>query len=177
MEKWQARSFNFLVLGVRLEEFSTPAIVAENKIIINISWNIIYSLIWQILKMSAYLILNTGYLFTIYEDLISITRVSANYIKYFIKCNQIYTMYLLISYRKDDGVLRKMNSEKVKVIVFRFMVFSATFNNISVISWLSVLLVEETIVPGENYRPVANHWQISSHNGLEFIIELQSNLP
>ena len=26
-------------------------------------------------------------------------------------------MYLLISYRKDDGVLRKMNSEKVKVIV------------------------------------------------------------
>ena len=82
-----------------------------------ISWNIIYSLIWQILKMSAYLILNTGYLFTIYEDLISITRVSANYIKYFIKCNQIYTMYLLISYRKDDGVLRKMNSEKVKVIV------------------------------------------------------------
>jgi hypothetical protein len=67
--------------------------------------------------MSAYLILNTGYLFTIYEDLISITRVSANYIKYFIKCNQIYTMYLLISYRKDDGVLRKMNSEKVKVIV------------------------------------------------------------
>ena len=117
MKKWQARSFNFLVLGVRLEEFSTPAIVAENKIILNISWNIIYSLIWQILKMSAYLILNTGYLFTIYEDLISITRVSANYIKYFIKCNQIYTMYLLISYRKDDGVLRKMNSEKVKVIV------------------------------------------------------------
>jgi len=28
-----------------------------------------------------------------------------------------------------------------------FMVFSATFNNISVISWRSVLLVEETGVP------------------------------
>jgi hypothetical protein len=29
------------------------------------------------------------------------------------------------------------------------MVFNATFNNISVISWLSVLLVEETGVPGQ----------------------------
>ena len=29
------------------------------------------------------------------------------------------------------------------------MVFNATFNNISVILWLSVLLVEETVVPGE----------------------------
>ena len=38
-----------------------------------------------------------------------------------------------------------------------FMVFKATFNNISVISWPSVLLVEETRVPGENYRPVASH--------------------
>jgi hypothetical protein len=30
------------------------------------------------------------------------------------------------------------------------LVFEATFNNISVVSWLSVLLVEETGVPGEN---------------------------
>jgi hypothetical protein len=30
------------------------------------------------------------------------------------------------------------------------MVFNATFNNISVIPWLSVLLVDETRVPGEN---------------------------
>ena len=29
------------------------------------------------------------------------------------------------------------------------MVFNATFNNISVISWQSVLLVEENGVPGE----------------------------
>jgi hypothetical protein len=32
-----------------------------------------------------------------------------------------------------------------------FMVFNATFNNISVILWPSVLLVEETGVPGENH--------------------------
>jgi hypothetical protein len=30
------------------------------------------------------------------------------------------------------------------VLLFGFMVFNATFNNISVISWRSVLLVEET---------------------------------
>jgi hypothetical protein len=44
------------------------------------------------------------------------------------------------------------------------MVFNATFNNISVISWWSVLLVEETWVPGENHRPVASHWQTLSHD-------------
>jgi len=37
-----------------------------------------------------------------------------------------------------------------------FMVLNATFNNISVISWRSVLLVEETGVPEENHRPVVN---------------------
>jgi hypothetical protein len=31
------------------------------------------------------------------------------------------------------------------------MVFNATFNNISAILWRSVLLVEETGVPGENH--------------------------
>jgi hypothetical protein len=39
----------------------------------------------------------------------------------------------------------------------RVMVFNATFNNISVISWWSVLLVEETGVPGENHQPAASH--------------------
>jgi hypothetical protein len=46
-----------------------------------------------------------------------------------------------------------------KILIFihirvriRVMVFKATFNNISVISWKSVLLVEETAVPGENHR-------------------------
>jgi len=44
------------------------------------------------------------------------------------------------------------------------MVFNATFNNISAISWRLVLLVEETVVPGENHRPVASDWQTLSHN-------------
>jgi len=38
-----------------------------------------------------------------------------------------------------------------------FMVCNVTFNNILVISWRSVLLMEETGVPGENHRPVASH--------------------
>ena len=35
--------------------------------------------------------------------------------------------------------------------------FNTTFNNISVISWRSVLLVDETGVPEEDYHPVASH--------------------
>ena len=31
------------------------------------------------------------------------------------------------------------------------MMFNAAFSNISVISWPSVLLVEETVVPGEKH--------------------------
>jgi hypothetical protein len=45
-----------------------------------------------------------------------------------------------------------------------FMVFNATFNNISVISWQSFLFEEETGVPEENHRPAASHWQTLSHN-------------
>ena len=37
--------------------------------------------------------------------------------------------------------------------------FKATFNNISVISWRSVLLVEETEGLRENHWPVASHLQ------------------
>jgi hypothetical protein len=35
----------------------------------------------------------------------------------------------------------------VQLVIGSFMVFNGTFNNISVISWRSVLLVEETGVP------------------------------
>ena len=40
------------------------------------------------------------------------------------------------------------------------MVFNATFNNISAISWRSVLVVEETGVPRENHHSFASN----SHN-------------
>ena len=44
------------------------------------------------------------------------------------------------------------------------MVFHDPFNTISVISWRSILLVNETGVPGENHRPVASYRQTLSHN-------------
>jgi hypothetical protein len=50
------------------------------------------------------------------------------------------------------------------------MVFNAAFNNISVILWRSVLLVEETEEPGENHRPVTSHWQIWSHNVVDLAL-------
>jgi hypothetical protein len=47
-----------------------------------------------------------------------------------------------------------------------YMVINATFNNISVISWRSVLLVEETGGPGENPRLVVSLRQTLSHNAV-----------
>jgi hypothetical protein len=41
------------------------------------------------------------------------------------------------------------------------MVLNTTINNISVISWQSVLLVEESRVPRENHRPVASYLAMS----------------
>ena len=53
---------------------------------------------------------------------------------------------------------------QLKIKRVRVRVFNTTSNNISVISWWSVLLVEETRVPGENHGYVASHWQTLSHN-------------
>jgi hypothetical protein len=39
------------------------------------------------------------------------------------------------------------------------MVFNATFNNIPAITWQSVLLVEETGVPGEILQPTITNFQ------------------
>jgi len=44
------------------------------------------------------------------------------------------------------------------------LVHNTTFNNISVISWRSVLLVEETRVPGENHLSRTCQWQTLLHN-------------
>ena len=46
------------------------------------------------------------------------------------------------------------------------MVFDATFNNISAVSWRFVLWVEKTGVPGQNHRPVASYVQTVSLNVL-----------
>jgi hypothetical protein len=42
------------------------------------------------------------------------------------------------------------------------MVLNVTFNNISVTSWRSILLVEETGGPGENHQPVTSQISVYS---------------
>ena len=44
------------------------------------------------------------------------------------------------------------------------MMVNATFNNISAISWRTVLLVDEAGEPGHNHRSVASHCQTLSRN-------------
>jgi hypothetical protein len=43
------------------------------------------------------------------------------------------------------------------VMELRVILFNATFTNISVTSWRSVVLVEKTGVPRENHRSAASH--------------------
>jgi hypothetical protein len=57
---------------------------------------------------------------------------------------------------EDRRTMSKRKGTSYMFVFICLMVFNATFNNISVISSWSVLLVEETGVPGENHRPVAS---------------------
>jgi hypothetical protein len=56
--------------------------------------------------------------------------------------------------RLGSRILKKYTCKSIHIEVF-----NATFNNISVLSWHSILLVEET---GENHQPAASHWQTLS---------------
>ena len=60
------------------------------------------------------------------------------------------TTLKLVSLDSDPPYYSAVNP----MVTVKVMVFNATFNNISVISWLSVLLAEES---GEYPRPVASH--------------------
>ena len=53
---------------------------------------------------------------------------------------------------------------------FMFMVFNTNFNNISVVTWRSVLFVEKTGGPEENHRLIASHWQTFSNNVVHFVL-------
>ena len=50
------------------------------------------------------------------------------------------------------NILSFFNCSLCKLLRVWVMVFIGTFNNISVISWRSVLLVDETKEPGENHN-------------------------
>jgi hypothetical protein len=78
-------------------------------------------------------------------------------------------LFLLLFYLQQAN-LHSPTIMKLRQV--RVMVFNATFNNISAISWWSVLLVKEHGVPGVNQRPVASHWQTLSHNAVSSIAHL-----
>ena len=75
----------------------------------------------------------------------------------------LYNMLALVGSR-NKPFWSTCCSSHYMILVLGFMVFNATFNNISVKSWRSVLSVEESGGPGENHRPVPSHWQTLSHN-------------
>ena len=82
-------------------------------------------------------------------------------------CSQYVLFLILYSFVPSQVIImgeKKKNGTRVIKNFDWFMVFNATFNNISVISWQSVLLVEETRVPGESHWPVVSQWQTWSHN-------------
>jgi hypothetical protein len=60
--------------------------------------------------------------------------------------------------------IAKLNNQLSQERGFGYRALNITFNNISVISWRSVLLVEETGAHEQNHRPATSHRQILSHN-------------
>ena len=62
-----------------------------------------------------------------------------------------------LSEDRKDSCLQRFKEITIFCLFVCLMVFNATINIISVISWQSVLLVEETRVPKENHRHVASH--------------------
>jgi hypothetical protein len=66
-----------------------------------------------------------------------------------------------INFKISESVLRNSLTEQIQLILFKIMASNGTFNNISAISWRSVLLVGKT---GEKYRPTASHCKTLSHS-------------
>jgi len=78
--------------------------------------------------------------------------------------DELYLMEKTLSQKRQNLLQSVLWMHFLVGIRVRMMVSNTAFHNISLISWRSVLLVEETGVPVENNRPVASHWQILSHN-------------
>jgi hypothetical protein len=70
---------------------------------------------------------------------------------------ELPTMHMQI-HKNHNKLKDRQNSQfidygLVSIVSVIVMVFNATFSNITIISWRSVLLVEETGITGENHRP------------------------
>jgi hypothetical protein len=76
----------------------------------------------------------------------------------------IFVGFVLLSFKWFNNNLLETIFAITEIDCLWYVVFNATLNNISVISWQSALLVEEIGVPVENHRPVASNWQALSCN-------------
>ena len=100
------------------------------------------------------------YCFVKNDLFIILYRLLRTYSSITCRINKIIQITIALIYMYMHSNRLNNNDFSYFILWFRFMVFNATFNNISIISWRSVLFVKET---GENQRPVASHWQILSH--------------
>ena len=94
-------------------------------------------------------------------------KLTSHRSKVFLRWNiSLYPIYIYISYKKCflKNSVKSFLTRFSGFYRLSFMVFNATFNNILVILWRSVLLVEEVGVPKENHRPVSSHCQTWSLN-------------
>ena len=64
-----------------------------------------------------------------------------------------HVMFDVISVLSKNIIQKKSNFN----YSVRFTVFNTIFNNISVISWRLVLLIEKTRILKDNHRPAASH--------------------
>jgi len=88
---------------------------------------------------------------------------SRNYDNTCIVLDQHTELYVIVLH-----VLYWNNIPQVNILLHhkgvRVVVFNATFNNILVITWRSVLLVEESGVSRKNHQPASSNQQTLSHN-------------
>jgi hypothetical protein len=75
---------------------------------------------------------------------------------YLCQCTRPASGITFVRHSKSQRNKKSVNEKVFGRMGLGIMMFNAIFNNISVISWMSVLLVEETGVSGENHRPAAS---------------------
>ena len=146
--------------------------------------------VWSYLNLLRYVVLvnvkftRTFILAHLNYNIRSMTWMNTKWIMF----NRKYILFLLMNDIHASNVIRvncticqnknkKSSIFTCQVIIWKicflfvcFMVLNATFNNISVIYWRLVVLVEETGEPRENHRPVASHWQTLSHNVVHLLL-------
>ena len=118
---------------------------------------------WEqmIYKLPPHVVFSSVHMLIIFSDSSFLTACTSNLVVDRWQENGKLTIYITVKHSQDSVCL---------------MVFNATFNNISVILWRSVLLVEETGGTRENHRPAASHWQTLSHNVLHLtLIEIRTH--